>query len=192
MANGAVVIDGRDDAAFAQGHLRGSINVGLGGRFAEYTGEVMTPGTPIVLVTDPGQEEIAATRLARIGFDDVVGALTDPIRTFVEHPEAVERLSRLSAAQLDERRRTVPGLVLVDVRNPGEVALGSIPGAVHLSLPQLLLRLGELDRAAATVVFCAGGYRSAIASSLLRSHGFRDVSDVIGGFTAWTAAQHRP
>ncbi len=192
VANGAVVIDGRDDAAFAQGHLRGSINVGLGGRFAEYTGEVMTPGTPIVLVTDPGQEEIAATRLARIGFDDVVGALTDPIRTFVEHPEAVERLSRLSAAQLDERRRTVPGLVLVDVRNPGEVALGSIPGAVHLSLPQLLLRLGELDRAAATVVFCAGGYRSAIASSLLRSHGFRDVSDVIGGFTAWTAAQHRP
>ncbi len=192
VANGAVVIDGRDDAAFALGHLRGSINVGLGGRFAEYTGEVMTPGTPIVLVTDPGQEEIATTRLARIGFDDVVGALTDPIKTFVEHPEAVERLSRLSATQLDERRRTVPGLVLVDVRNPGEVALGSIPGAVHLSLPQLFLRLGELDRAAPTVAFCAGGYRSAIASSLLRSHGFRDVSDVIGGYTAWAAAQHRP
>ncbi len=192
VANGAVVIDGRDDAAFALGHLRGSINVGLGGRFAEYTGEVMTPGTPIVLVTDPGQEEIATTRLARIGFDDVVGALTDPIKTFVEHPEAVERLSRLSASQLDERRRTVPGLVLVDVRNPGEVALGSIPGAVHLSLPQLFLRLGELDRAAPTVTFCAGGYRSAIASSLLRSHGFRDVSDVIGGYTAWAAAQHRP
>jgi rhodanese-related sulfurtransferase len=157
VATGAVVIDGRDDTAFAQGHLRGAINVGLGGRFAEYTGEVMQPGTPIVLVTDPGQEEIAATRLARIGFDNVVGALADPIKTFVEHPEAVERLSRLAATQFDQRRQEVPGLVLIDVRNPGEVALGSIPGALHVSLPQLLTRLGELDRTAPTVVFCAGG-----------------------------------
>ena len=189
VASGAVVIDGRDDTEFAQGHLRGSINVGLGGRFAEYTGEVMQPGTPIVLVTDPGQEEVAATRLARIGFDNVVGALADPIKTFVEHPEAVEQLSRLTAAQFDERRAAVPGLVLVDVRNPGEVALGSIPGARHVSLPQLLTRLGELDRTAPTVVFCAGGYRSSIAASLLRSHGFSDVSDIIGGHTAWAAAQ---
>ena len=189
MAAGAVVVDGRDDASFAQGHLRGSVNVGLGGRFAEYTGEVMQPGTPIVLVTDPGQEEIAAIRLARIGFDDVLGALADPVRTFFEHPEAVEQLSRLSAAEFTRRQHDVDGLVVIDVRNPGEVALGSIPGALHVSLPQLLQRKDEFDRTAPTVVFCAGGYRSAIASSLLRSHGFSDVSDIIGGYTAWAAAK---
>ena len=184
---GAVVIDARDDASFAAGHLRGSVNVGLGGRFAEYAGEVMHPGTPIVLVTPPGHESEAKVRLARIGFDNVVGALGDPVASFASHPGNVERLSRLSAPALAERLRSVPGLVLVDVRNPGEVELGSIEGAQHISLPSLLNRADELDRNAPTVVFCAGGYRSAIASSLLRSHGFTDVSDLIGGYTAWTA-----
>ncbi len=184
---GAVVIDGRDDVSFAAGHLRGSVNVGLGGRFAEYTGEVMTPGTPIVLITDPGHEGEAKVRLARIGFDNILGALSDPIATFVTHPEHVEQLSRLSADTLEQRMAEVPNLVLVDVRNPGEVALGSIPGAIEMGLPSLINRLGELDPTAPTVVFCAGGYRSAIASSMLRSRGFADVSDLVGGYTAWTA-----
>ncbi len=186
QAGGAVVIDARDDLAFSQGHLRGSINIGLGGRFAEYTGEVMEPGTPIILVTDPGHEPEAKMRLARIGFDNVIGALTEPIATFVANPQHVERLSRLSVDDLAERIASVKDLVLVDVRNPGEVALGSVPGAKHIGLPSLLRNLGDLDPNAPTVVFCAGGYRSAIASSLLCSHGFTDVSDLIGGYTAWS------
>lgn len=186
--DGAVVLDSRDDMAFAAGHLRGSVNVGLGGRFAEYAGEVMAPGTPIVLVCDPGTENEARTRLARIGFDRVLGALHDPLAAFTAHPEYVEQLSRLSASALEERMREVPDLVLVDIRNPGEVESGSIDGARFISLPALLKRIDELDRNAPTVVFCAGGYRSAIASSLLRSHGFRDVSDLIGGYTAWSTA----
>lgn len=187
--DGAVVIDGRDDASFAAGHLRGSVNVGLGGRFAEYAGEVMTPGTPIVLVTEPGHEAEAAVRLARIGFDRVLGALAEPVRTFVEHPEVVEQLSRLSATELDQRRAELNDLVVIDVRNVGELDQGTIPGAIHVALPALLPRLAELDPAAPTVVHCAGGYRSAIAASLLRAHGFRDVSDLIGGFTAWATMQ---
>jgi len=185
MANGAVVIDGRTDAEFAQGHLRGSVNVGLGGRFAEYAGEVMRAGTPIVLVVPPGHEAEAKVRLARIGFDSVLGALADPVRSFLERPEHVEVASRLSADALAGRIADLHGLVLVDVRNPGEVALGSIPGAQHISLPALLGRIGDLDPTRPTVVFCAGGYRSSIAASLLRSHGFRDVSDLVGGYTAW-------
>ena len=190
--DGAVVIDGRDDASFAAGHLRGSVNVGLGGRFAEYAGEVMTPGTPIVLVTEPGHEAEAAVRLARIGFDRVLGALAEPVRTFVEHPEVVEQLSRLSATELDQRRAELPGLVVIDVRNVGELEQGTIPGARHVALPALLPRLTELDPTAPTVVHCAGGYRSAIAASLLRAHGFRDVSDLIGGYTAWATMQRHP
>ena len=182
---GAVVIDAREEVAFAAGHLRGSVNVGLSGRFAEYTGEVMTPQTPIVLITPPGQESEAKIRLARIGFDQVLGALEHPVDTFLDHPEFVEHLSRLSADQLAQRRREVPGLVLLDVRNATETALGTIDGSINISLPALLRRIGELDPNAPTVVFCAGGYRSAIAASLLRAHGFRDVSDLLGGYSAW-------
>ncbi len=189
QAAGAIVIDGRDDTSFAAGHLRGSVNVGLGGRFAEYAGEVMQPGTPIVLVTPPGAEAEAKVRLARIGFDRVLGALDDPIASFAQRPELVEQLSRLSAEALIQRIDDVAGLVLVDVRNAGEVEHGSIEGSLKMPLPSLLNRVGELDPAAPTVVFCAGGYRSAIASSLLRSLGFSDVSDLVGGFGAWSNHQ---
>ena len=185
--SGAVVIDARDDREFAQGHLRGSVNVGLGGRFAEYVGEVMEPGTPIVLVAPDGREAEAKIRLARIGFDRVLGALADPVQVFFRNPEHVTSLSRLSAADVTQRQRDVAGLVLIDVRNAGEVELGSIPGARHIALPELLRRRNELDPTAPTLVFCAGGYRSAIASSLLWSLGFTDVSDIIGGYTAWAA-----
>ena len=189
QAGGAVVIDARDDLMFATGHLRGSINVGLGGRFAEYVGEVMEPGTPILLVCEPGTEVEARTRLARIGFDNVIGALDDPIAAFVARPEHVTQLSRLTVDRFADRLATVRDLVVVDVRNPGERALGMIPGATGIGLPELLRRLDELDPSKPTVVHCAGGYRSAIASSLLRSHGFTDVSDILGGYDAWAARE---
>jgi glyoxylase-like metal-dependent hydrolase (beta-lactamase superfamily II)/rhodanese-related sulfurtransferase len=184
---GAMVIDTRDQMTFATGHLRRSINIGLGGRFADYAGQVIPAGTSIVLVTDPGTEAEATVRLARIGFDNVVGALDDPIRTFQRHPELVEAPSRLSASALAERAGTTPGLVIVDVRNPGEVALGSIDGARSIPLSALPTLLEDLDPRSPTVVFCAGGYRSAIASSLLRANGFTDVSDLLGGYEAWCA-----
>jgi glyoxylase-like metal-dependent hydrolase (beta-lactamase superfamily II)/rhodanese-related sulfurtransferase len=187
--NGAVVLDARDHVAFAAGHLRGSVNVGLEGRFAEYAGDVIRPETPIVLVTNPGYENEARVRLARIGFDQVLGTLEHPADIFVTHPELIESLSRLTVPALADRIGTIADLVLVDVRNPGEVALGTIPGANAISLPALLTQLGQLDQTAPTVLFCAGGYRSAIASSLLRSHGFTDVSDLVGGYTAWEALQ---
>jgi rhodanese-related sulfurtransferase/glyoxylase-like metal-dependent hydrolase (beta-lactamase superfamily II) len=188
-ADGAVVIDTRDNQVYAQGHLKGAVNVGLNGRFAEYAGEVMEPDTPVVIVCEPGTEAEARTRLARIGFDNLVGALDDPIQAMATHPEHVERMSRLAVAQLKQRMAEVPGLVLVDIRNPGETALGTIPGAVEMGLPAMLRRQDELDKDAPIVVYCAGGYRSAIASSLLRSHGFTDVSDLVGGYTAWTGTE---
>jgi rhodanese-related sulfurtransferase len=186
QAAGGAVVDGRDAADFAAAHLRGSINVGLGGRYAEYVGEVIRPGTPIVVVTAPGEEAEAVVRLARIGFDDVVGALDRPEQAFVEHPEVVARASRLTAQELAEVRARAPGLQLVDVRNASELADGALDGAVNVPLPALLDRLGELDPHAPTVVYCAGGYRSSIAASALRAHGFDDVSDVLGGYGACT------
>ncbi|MFM8815856.1 MAG: MBL fold metallo-hydrolase [Actinomycetes bacterium] len=189
QAKGAVVIDSRDDMSFAAGHLVGSINVGLSGRFAEYVGEVMEPGTAIVLVGDPGTDAEAKMRLARIGFDNVVGSLVDPVKTFIDNPQLVQRMSRLSVEAFNQRIHTLNNLTLIDVRNAGEVEQGSITGARHISLPSLLKRLDEIEKSDPVVVFCAGGYRSSIAASLLKSHGFPDVSDLIGGYSAWSAFQ---
>ena len=187
--NGAVVLDTRDQTMFAAGHLVGSVSVGLDGRFAEYAGNVLTADTPIVLVGEPNTEAEARTRLARIGFDHVIGALDDYVAAFTDRPEVVVRASRLTADELAERRAALPDLQIVDVRNPGEVsATGLVPGATAIPLPRLLARAGELDPAMPTVVYCAGGYRSSIAASTLRARGFADVSDLLGGIGAWSAS----
>jgi rhodanese-related sulfurtransferase/glyoxylase-like metal-dependent hydrolase (beta-lactamase superfamily II) len=182
---GAVILDSRDDQSFASGYIRGSVNVGLSGRFAEYAGEVMKPGTAIVIVSDAGFEREARTRLARIGFDNVVGCISNPELEMLKNPQLVEKQSRLSVESLAERMASLRELVVIDVRNGGETALGMLPGARNIPLPALLREIPELDPNVPVVVNCAGGYRSSVASSLLKSHGFTDVSDLIGGYNAW-------
>ena len=188
-AAGGVIVDGRSEEAFASGHLRGSINVGLDGRYAEYAGDVVRPGQPVVVVADAGREAEAKVRLARIGFDRVVGAVVDIERVLSEHPELAQRSTRLAAADLAAWYVDEPDLQIVDVRNPAEQEAGVVPGATRVPLATLLDRLDELDRDAPTVVYCAGGYRSSIAASLLRSQGFARVADLQGGYDAWVAAE---
>ena len=184
-AAGAVVIDTRSNEDFAAGHLAGSLNVGLGGRFAEQVGAIVDPDTPLVIAGDRAAASEAQLRLGRIGFDHVVGALVDPAAVVAADPGAGARLSRLTAAELVERRAAVGDrLQLVDVRGPGEVEAAPVDGARNIPLPALRSRLAELDPGEPVVLVCAGGARSATAASLLRAHGFRDVSDVLGGATA--------
>src|SRR5262249_5858741 len=95
--------------------------------------------------------------------------------------------SRLTTTEFDARARDVGALQVVDVRNPGETADGAIPGAATVPLPQLKSRIGELDPASPTVVYCASGYRSSIAASRLAAAGLDDVSDLLGGYEAWKA-----
>ena len=186
VAGGAMIIDGRDPEEFARGHLDGSINVGLAGRYAEFAGSVVPADVDIVLVVDDGFELEAKNRLARIGFDRVVGHLAEPLAVMAAHPDRVRRASRLTAVDFDERRNEVADLQLVDVRNPGEFSLGTIDGATSIPVGQLPSRNDELDPSKPTVVFCAGGYRSSVAASVLRQAGFTDVSDVVGGYGAWS------
>ena len=183
-----VLLDTREPHDFATAHLRGSINVGLEGRFAEYTGNVLLPEQRIVLLTPPGRELEAKIRLARIGFDNVVGFLADPTSAFTDHPDAVDRSSRVTVLELLERRAAVADLVVLDVRNPAELANGAIPGAISVPLARLTQRIDELDRARPTVVYCASGYRSMIAASRLSASDFVDVSDLLGGYAAWAAS----
>ena len=187
-ADGAVLLDTRAPESFASGHLRGSINVGLDGRFAEYAGNVLRPGEQVVLLGDRGRGIEAKIRLARIGFDSVAGAVSDVEAALYANPALAAVASRLTATEVASWMGESTDLQLVDVRNPGEVETGAIPGARVFPLPQLLDELAELDPARPTVVFCAGGYRSAVAASTLRAHGFASVADLIGGYDAWNAA----
>jgi hydroxyacylglutathione hydrolase len=186
-AGGAVLIDTRAPEAFASGHVRGSVNVGLDGRFAEYAGDVIRPGQEVVLLGDEGRSTEAKIRLARIGFDAVVGTVDGVEAALTEHPDLATAARRLTATDVAAWLTEDPdGVQLVDVRGPGEVeSTGTLPGARNLPLPQLLDHLGELDPAKSTIVFCAGGYRSSIAASTLRAHGFAAVADLLGGFGAW-------
>ncbi|KAA0083715.1 MBL fold metallo-hydrolase [Mycolicibacterium sp. P9-64] len=182
---GAVLVDGRTPEEFAQGHLRQAINIGLQGRYAEFAGSVLKSDVDIVLFTEPGQELEGKNRLARIGFDRVIGYLAQPDQAMFAHQDDVAVASRLTAKAFDERAARIADLQVVDVRNPGEVEAGTIPNAIAIPVGQLPARVGELDPAKPTVVYCAGGYRSSVAASLLRQNGFADVSDILGGYGAW-------
>lgn len=186
VAAGALLLDTRDPQDFAAGHLPGSLNVGLGGRFAEVVGQLVGAETGLVLVGDEGTAGEARNRLARIGFDRVLGFLDGGV--LAAPPQRLQAGGRVTAEQLailgDDVRR-------VDVRGPGEIAgSGLLPGAVPIPLAALVARLGELDPAVPTVVYCAGGYRSSAAASLLRERGFERVDDLLGGFGAWAAGGH--
>lgn len=188
IAAGALLVDVRDDQAFSAGAVRGSINVGLSGRFAEFAAAVHLPGQPIVLAGSATEVAEARLRLARVGLDEVVAVLLEPAARLAAHPEQASVASRLTAHQASALLATGADVQVVDVRGPGEHAAGALPGALNLPLPRLLGALDQLDRDRPVLVHCAGGYRSSIAASLLRGRGFGDVSDLIGGYAAWAAA----
>lgn len=191
VEQGAVLVDARSAEEFAQGHLRSAVNIGLDGRYAEFAGSVLAPDVDIVLFTEPGQELEAKIRLARIGFDRVIGHLDRPFEVMMANPDHVQMASRLTVRAFDQRVTELPDLQVIDVRNPGEVADGAIPDATAIPAGQLPQRLHELEPTRPTVVYCGGGYRSSVAASLLRRHGFADVSDILGGFGAWVESRLR-
>ena len=189
MADGTVVVDAREVTEFAAGHLVGALNVPADGRFAETAGMVLQPHDPIVLVTPDGAEQETAVRLARIGFDHVQGYLLDPDTSLVELADVVEHASRLTPFQVDEVTAGDEAPVLLDVRNQGELEVGMMGGAVHIPLAELNRRLDEVPTDRPIVAYCAGGWRSSVAASLLRRRGFTDVSDLLGGYAAWEATR---
>ena len=182
---GAQVLDTRDAGEFASAHLKGSINVGLGGQYATWAGTVLRHEKPIVIVAAPGREHESAVRLGRIGFDNVVGYLQGGLGSLADHPDLIGRTERLSPAVAAERSGTA---TVVDVRTPHERDEGAIAGSMFVPLSQLEHRLGEIPHGRPLIVHCAAGYRSSIAASVLKREGFEDVSEIAGGMAAWQAA----
>ncbi|RMG13539.1 MAG: MBL fold metallo-hydrolase [Planctomycetota bacterium] len=189
LANqGAQLLDVRDPEDFAAGHLPGSVNVGLGGRFAGWAGAVLDPLRPIVLLAPPGREGEAAVRLARVGFDRVVGHLAGgPGRALSAPGVTAGRVRRYEPRGLREALASSEPPHVLDVRAPGEHAEARIEGSQLLPLPELPGRLAEVPRGAPIVVHCRSGYRSMVAASLLARAG-HDVADLRGGILAWGAA----
>jgi len=143
-----------------------------------------------VLIAPEGTEQEVATRFARIGFDNVVGYLPDPQAYFLSHQAEVEQASRLGAHAADEAVDDAD-VQVVDIRNAGEVVAGMVPGARHIPLAELATRATELDPDRPVLLYCAGGWRSSVAASLLRAKGFADVSDILGGYGAWVLTHPR-
>ena len=186
-ANGAQLLDTRDPTEFAAAHLRGSINIGLTGQYATWAGTVLSRDQPIVIVADPGGEAQSAMRLGRIGFDHVAGYLDGGLRAADGRSDLIISTERLSPEVAASRLTAAEKPVIVDVRNPGERAKKRLDNSLHIPLGRLRERLAEIpDRP--VFVYCAGGYRSSIAASLLQQSGRTRVSEIAGGIGAWEAA----
>ena len=186
---GGQVLDTRDPAEYAGAHLRGSVNVGLGGSYATWSGTLLDPARPIVIVADPGREEESATRLGRIGFDNVAGYLSGGMEALDGRPDLVSRTERITAQNLAEQLASASPPLVLDVRAPSEVEAGHIEGSLNVPLNHLEERLDEIPRDRPLVVTCATGYRSSIAVSILERHGRPDVTDLVGGMGAWEASR---
>jgi glyoxylase-like metal-dependent hydrolase (beta-lactamase superfamily II)/rhodanese-related sulfurtransferase len=188
-AQGAQLLDVRDAIDFEGAHLVGSINVGIQGTYATWCGTVLDHTHPIIIIADAGVEEEAVIRLGRIGFDNVVGYLMGGMDALGDRPDVVSRIERITAVALSEQLTTAAAPTVVDVRNEKEWAAGHIPGSVNLPLNHLRDRAPEIAENRPVVVHCEGGYRSAIAASVLARQGRPDVLDMVGGCKAWVASR---
>jgi hydroxyacylglutathione hydrolase len=183
QAHGYVLLDTRAGDEFARGHIPGSVNIGLGGQFASWAGTALGVGARMIVIAESDEKASEARlRLARVGIEHVIGYLKDGVRGWEEAGNSLEKIPQITAAQLRDR---LGELTVLDVRREPEWQAGHIEGAHWHALDDFARALPELDRDAPIAVHCKGGYRSIIAASLLRRAGFRNVSDVRGGYDGW-------
>lgn len=188
-SEGAELVDVRDGTDYEGAHLAGSINIGLQGKYATWSGSILSHDRPIVAITEPGKEDEAVMRLGRIGYDNVVGYLRDGMAALEHRPELVRVISRITAPALAEQLTQSPAPFVVDVRSEKEWQSGHLPCSHNIPLPHLRERLAEIPSDRPVVVHCEGGYRSAIGTSLLAEAGRTNASDLVGGIKAWTASK---
>jgi hydroxyacylglutathione hydrolase len=187
--SGAQILDVRDAAEYAKGHLIGSLNIGLGGQYATWAGTVLDRVKPIVIISEPGREQEAALRLGRIGFDHVKGYLQNGMEALAGSPGLVQSTERISAPMLAEEFASAEAPLVLDIRSPREWASKHIEGSVNIPLNHLQDRLAEIPRDRRIAVHCAGGYRSSIAAGILLRSGFTHIVELAGGLAAWEAAK---
>ena len=186
---GAQILDVREAAEYAKGHVAGSINIGLGGQYATWVGTVLDRTKPIVIIAEPGREKEAALRLGRIGFDHVTGYMQGGMEALAGRADLVWPTERVSAPVVAEELASAGPPLLLDVRNPREWAAKHIQGSLNVPLNRLQERIAEIPRDRRIAVHCAGGYRSSIAASILQQYGITNLTEMAGGLAAWEAAR---
>ena len=180
-----IILDTRNAAEFTLGFVPGSISIGLEGRFAEWAGSLLSFQAPMLLVTDPGQEKETIIRLARVGFSKVLGYLEGGFEAWKKAGEEIDMIIDVEA---DELMMDIPfddKLVVVDVRKPSEFAEGHLKDALNLPLNDLTdpATMANMEEDMNIYVHCAGGYRSVIASSLLKRQGIHNLRNIVGGWS---------
>jgi glyoxylase-like metal-dependent hydrolase (beta-lactamase superfamily II)/rhodanese-related sulfurtransferase len=179
IAAGALVLDTRKPDDFEKGYVPGSINIGLNGQYAVWVGTLIDIRQPLVLVTEVGKEEESILRLARVGYEKVIGYLAGGIDSWDDKKEGVESVWP-EAMQ--------PGIEILDTRKPGEWNVCHARDAQFIPLADMPANLKGLDKNKTYYVHCAGGYRSMIACSLMKREGFKHPVNVYGGFAAMQKA----
>jgi hydroxyacylglutathione hydrolase len=183
-STGALIIDTRSDKAFAQGFIPQSVNIGLGGDFAPWVGAlVMNVKQPILLVTDTGKEEEAVTRLSRVGFDNVLGHLKGGFDAWKTAGKETDKVNRITAEQFSSEIK-IGTDTIIDVRKESEYAAAHIEEAYSKPLAYINEWVKDINPKNHFYLHCAGGYRSMIAASILQARGYRNFTEVEGGFNA--------
>lgn len=178
----ALILDTRNDSEFAKGFIPNSINIGLDGNFAPWVGEMIPDiKQQILLVTEPGDEEESIIRLSRVGYDHVIGYLKGGFKTWKESNKEIDTTERLSSDEFVKAYQKGE-YALFDVRKESEFNSQHIKGAHNVPLNQINQHLAEFPKDKPFALHCEGGYRSMIASSILKQRGFENFVDIKGGF----------
>ncbi len=181
VQNGALILDTRIADHFEKGFIQSSLNIGLNGMFAVWVGTLIDINTPLVLVTDISKEEESVLRLARVGYENVIGYLDGGIATWENAGKPVETVNTINADDITQYYGE-PGYFILDVRKPTEFESEHIKGAINIPLSEIENRLNELDSDKNYIIHCAAGYRSMMAASILKNNGLQNFLNVAGGW----------
>jgi len=179
---GALILDTRSAEEFAKGFIPNSINIGIDGSFAPWVGALIPDlKQNLLIITDPGREEEVVTRLARVGYDFTIGYLNGGFEAWINSGKETDSIESISASEFSELYKA-DDIKVIDVRKPAEYESGHISGAENLPLDNINDLMEEFPKNETLYIHCAGGYRSMVAASILKSRGFDDVVNIQGGF----------
>lgn len=189
---GAVVLDTRNAQVFNKEFIPNAINIGLKGDFAPWVGALIPDiKQELLLVTEEGEEEETILRLARVGYDNVIGYLDGGIETWKNAGQETDLITSISAKELAEKIDQ-ENVLVIDVRRPSEFTAEHVDDAKNLPLDSINDLMAEFPKNQTMYIHCAGGYRSMIAASILKSRGYDNLVDIAGGFAAITKTGQFP
>ena len=177
-----ILLDVRNENDFAESHIPGSIFIGLDGRFAPWVGELLEDiKKPIILLAPEGREEEAITRLSRVGFDNIKGYLKGGIKSWIELNKKTNSIENIKAQNFMSLNSKFD-INILDVRSQNEYLSGSVDGSLNIPLINLTDNLDKFNCNKRSYIYCKGGYRSMIASSILSLKGINNITNIIGGY----------